>query len=241
MSLLNGVRVVVTRAPHQSAELVERLQVAGAVPLVMPVIDIVEPDDGGVALEVAFANMPRYDWLVVTSVNTVDRFLMFEPHPGLRIAAIGSGTAERLRAEHFEVDLVPPQFVAESLLEVFPEGNGRILLPRAAVARDVLPDGLRKKGWTVDVVHAYKTIQVTPLPDVLDQALSADVVTFTSPSTVRAFLHASGERHPSGVVASIGPVTEAALREADVHVDVVATPHTVEGLVQGLIGHFGRI
>jgi uroporphyrinogen III methyltransferase/synthase len=241
MSLLNGARVVVTRAPHQSAELVERLEAVGAVPLIMPVIDITDPDDGGEALEVAFANMPRYDWLVVTSVNTVDRFLMFEPHPGLRIAAIGPGTAERLRDEHLQVDLVPPEFVAESLLEEFPDGNGRVLLPRAAVARDVLPDGLRAKGWRVDVVDAYKTVAVQPPAEVVEQALTSDVVTFTAPSTVRAFLQASAGRHPSGVVACIGPVTETALREADVKVDVVAPSHTIDGLVEALIDYFRRI
>jgi len=225
------MKVVVTRAAHQSAELVERLQAIGATPVTLPVIDIVSPDDRGEALRSAFEAIASYDWLIVTSANTVDWLPVFEPPERLRIAAIGSGTAARLRAEHYAVSLVPPAFVAESLLEVFPEGSGRVLLPRAAVARDVLPDGLRAKGWQVDVVDAYKTIDLQPDQASLDAALVADVVTFTAPSTVRAFLAASGGRHPSGAVVCIGPVTEAALRESDVHVDAVASDHTIEGLV----------
>lgn len=226
---------MVTRAPHQSAELVERLEVFGAIPIVMPVIDIVDPSDGGVALRAALNKLSEYDWLVVTSVNTVDRLPMFEPPEGLKVAAIGSGTAERLRAEHYPVSLVPPEFVAEALLEVFPEGPGRVLLPRATVARDVLPDGLRAKGWQVDVVDAYRTIDIQPGVGLIEAALAAEVVTFTAPSTVKAFLKASSGRHPAGVVACIGPVTEAALRAADVHVDVVAPEHTIEGLVDALV------
>jgi uroporphyrinogen-III synthase len=228
------VKVVVTRAAHQSAELVERLKAIRLVPVVMPVIDVVEPDDGGDAMQTAFINLSRYDWLVVTSVNTVDRMPLFEPHDRLHIAAIGPGTADRLRAEHYPVSLMPPQYVAESLVEVFPEGPGRVLLPRAAVARDVLPDGLRAKGWQVDVVDAYKTVDITPPPELVEEALAADLVTFTAPSTVRAFLRATSGRHPSKLVACIGPVTEQALRDADVAVDVVAPEHTIDGLVRAI-------
>lgn len=234
MSLLEGVRVVVTRAPHQSAELVERLEAFGAIPVVMPVIDIVAPDDAA-PMNAAFDHLDQYDWLVVTSVNTVDRLPMFDVPETLRIAAIGSGTAERLRAEHYSVSLVPPEFVAESLLEVFPSGTGRVLLPRAAVARDVLPEGLREKGWAVDVVDAYKTVDVKPAAELIEQSLGADVVTFTAPSTVRAFLKATDGRAPDRMVACIGPVTQKALEEADVHVDVVADPHTIEGLVDAIV------
>ena len=238
MSLLEGISVVVTRAPHQSRELVTRLEAFGARPVVMPLIDMVSPGDDGAAVRSAFDRLEEYDWLVVTSANTVDWLPVFEPPDSLRVAAIGSGTAERLRAEHYPVSLVPPEFVAESLLEVFPSGTGRVLFPRAAIARDVLPNGLRAKGWHVDVVEAYKTIELQPDASVLDAALNADVVTFTSPSTVRAFLKASGGRHPAKVVSCIGPVTEQALREADVKVDLVAAEHTVEGLVAALVRHF---
>jgi uroporphyrinogen-III synthase len=238
VSLLEGISVVVTRAPHQSSELVERLQAFGAMPIVMPLIDMIPPDDSGFGMRSAFDRLEEYDWLVVTSANTVDHFPMFEPPETLKIAAIGSGTAERLRAEHYPVSLVPPEFVAESLLAVFPDGPGRVLLPRAAVARDVLPTGLREKGWHVDVVDAYKTVDLAPEPSVIEAALRADVVTFTSPSTVRAFLKASEGRHPERLVACIGPVTAQALHAADVSVDLMASEHTVEGLVAALVRHF---
>jgi uroporphyrinogen-III synthase len=238
VSLLEGIRVVVTRAQHQSAELVERLQAFGAIPLVMPLLEVVTPDDNGDALRSAFTHLDDYDWLVVTSANTVDRLPMFEPSDALQIAVIGSSTAERLRAEHYPVSLMPPEFVAESLLEVFPSGSGRVLLPTAAAARDVLPDGLRQKGWQVDVVDAYKTVALSPDVEVLEAALNADVVTFTSPSTVRAFLRASEGRMPSRLVACIGPVTQLALEEAGMPVDLVASEHTAEGLVDAIVRRF---
>lgn len=234
MSLL-GKTVVVTRAQHQAAELVELLKAEGAVPVELPVIDIVDPDDGGDALQLAFANIASYDWLIVTSVNTVHRLPASFPLDGPRVAAIGSGTAERLEQSGYPVSLLPPSFVAESLLEVFPEGTGKVLLPRAAVARDVLPEGLRAKGWAVDVVDAYKTVDLQPSPDVVDAALKADIVTFTAPSTVRAFMKASGGQAPKGRVACIGPVTEKAAVEAGLRVDVSAEEHTLEGLVHALL------
>lgn len=236
MSSLEGLRVVVTRAAHQVSELVDQLQAFGAIPLVVPVIDIVDPDDGGVALREAFADISGYAWLVVTSVNTVERLPLFDIPPTLQIAAIGSGTAERLRAEHLDVSIVPPEFVAESLLDVFPFGSGQVLLPRAAIARDVLPDGLRLKGWRVEVVDAYKTVALTPDAELLEAALVADVVTFTAPSTVRAFVHACDGRLPQGLVACIGTITEAVVREAGMRADVVAREHTIEGLVSALVG-----
>jgi uroporphyrinogen III methyltransferase/synthase len=238
MSLLEGVSVVVTRAQHQTAELVERLEAVGAVPIVMPVIDVVAPDDHGAALRAAFDQLHEYDWLVITSANTVDCLPMFEPPQNLQIAAIGSGTAQRLQAEHYPVSLVPPEFVAESLLEVFPSGAGRVLLPRAAAAREVLPEGLRAKGWHVDVVDAYKTVDVQPNPEVLQQALDADVVTFTAPSTVRAFLKATGGRSPDRLIACIGPITEQAVVEGGMTVDLVATEHTIKGLVDAIVHRY---
>jgi uroporphyrinogen III methyltransferase/synthase len=231
---LAGKTVVVTRARHQSDELVALLEQRGARPIVLPVIDIVEPDDHGDAMQLAFASIDSYDWLVVTSVNTVDRLPGVSLPPHLKIAAIGSGTAERLEARGFAVSLLPPQFVAESLLTVFPPGEGRVLLPRAAVARDVLPQGLTEKGWHVDVVDAYKTVDVVPPADLLDAALAADIVTFTAPSTVKAFMRASAGRVPSGFIACIGPVTEEAVRASGLMPAAVAAEHTIEGLVSAI-------
>src|SRR5690606_31332021 len=104
------------------------------------------------------------------------------------VAAIGPGTAEALAEGNVVADLVPERFVAEGLLEAFPEGPGRVLLARAAVARDVLPEGLATKGWEVEVVEAYRTVVADLDPAVGEMAAAADTVTFTSSSTVSNFL-----------------------------------------------------
>jgi uroporphyrinogen III methyltransferase/synthase len=228
---LFGVRVLVTRAREQASELSRRLRDLGAMPIELPAIELVDPVDA-VALADAAARVGEYDWVVFTSANTVARFL---PLVGdarrfgtACIAAIGPGTAVALRARSLEADLVPPEAVAESVLAVFPNGPGRVLLPRAAVARDVLPDGLREKGWEVDVVEAYRTVPA-PAPA---EAPQADAITFTSSSTVTNFV-ALGLPVPP-VVACIGPVTAATAEELGLKVDVVASPHTIEGLVEAL-------
>lgn len=229
---LEGTSVVVTRARHQSRELVDLLQAAGATSIEFPVIDIVPPADGGLALDEAFANVQRYDWLVVTSVNTVDRVGARVHDFSGRIAAIGPGTAGALEAIGISVDLIPPQFVAESLVESFPTGSGRILLPRASVARDVLPEGLGERGWTVDVVDAYTTVELSADKESLAKVERADAVTFTASSTVGAFVK-TGAATPS-LVACIGPVTARTAEENGIKVDVVADEHTIEGLVLAL-------
>jgi len=130
--------------------------------------------------------------------------------------------------------------VAEALLDAFPappvEG-GRVLLARAAVARDVLPDGLRAKGWAVDVVEAYRTTPVHPSDDDLEALATADAVTFTSSSTVTNFLDAVGDRDLPPAVASIGPITSATARERGLTVDIEAEVHSIEGLVDALVAH----
>jgi uroporphyrinogen-III synthase len=151
------------------------------------------------------------------------------------VAVIGSATAQRLRDRGVKVALVPPRFVAESLVEVFPAGSGRVLLARAAVARDVLPDGLRAKGWQVDVVEAYRTVQPPVDAALMSAVRSCDAVAFTSPSTVHNFLETFGLAAVPPVVACIGPVTAAACHDAGVDVSVEATRHTMDGLVDALV------
>ncbi len=124
-----------------------------------------------------------------------------------RIAAIGPGTAEELARHGLVADLVPHRFIAEALLESFAGGPGRVLLPRAAVARDVLPEGLRAKGWTVEVVEAYRTAMARPDPAALAAAAGADAITFTSSSTVTNYLAVAGPGSVPPFVACIGPVT----------------------------------
>jgi uroporphyrinogen III methyltransferase/synthase len=233
------VHVAVTRAATQADQLARRLREAGFEPVAVPVIDIVDPADGGAELRAAaerLAQAGRYDWVVLTSVNGAERLLAVAPRPWpAKVAAIGSATAAHLADHGVTVALVPPRFVAESLVDSFPRGPGTLLLTRAAVARDVLPDGLRAKGWIVDVVEAYRTVA----PDIDERQRRAiagcDIVTFTSPSTVHNFVELLGLDAVPLTVACIGPVTAAACREHGIVVHVEAPLHTVAGLVDALV------
>lgn len=232
---LFGRRVVVTRARAQASNLVEKLRALGAETIELPTIEIADPSDGGTALRAAAP--AAYDWVVFTSVNAVERTFA-----GLRdarafgaaqVAAVGPGTAGALAARGVVADLVPASAVAEALVEAFPAGAGRVLLPQAAAARPVLAEGLRAKGWAVDVVEAYRTVPAQPTDEALAAAAKADAIAFTSSSTVTSWLALGATLPP--VVACIGPVTAATAAEHGVPVTVVATEHTVEGLVDALV------
>ncbi len=238
---LFGRRVVVARPREQAPALVPALRVRGAEALEVPVIAIAEPHDGGAALRAAVGELSTYDWVVFTSANAVERLVALVPDArsfgAARIAAIGTGTAAALTGARLVPDLVPERFVAESLLEAFPPPaapGARVLLPRAAVARDVLPDGLRAAGYEVDVVEAYRTERGQPPPAALAAAGAADAIAFTSSSTVTGYLEVAGREAVPPVVACIGPVTAATAREHGLEVSAVADPHTVEGLVDAL-------
>lgn len=240
---LLGLRVAVTRPAAQARELVERLRSAGAEPLEVPAILIVDPADGGRALRVAAADADRYDWVVLTSANGARRLVAeLDEHRslgGAQVAAIGPGTAAALAEGGVSAEVVPDTYVAEELLAALPDppsGGGRVLLARAAVARDVLPEGLRARGWRVDVVEAYRT-EASPLADSERRSLArADVVTFTSSSTVTRHLEqVGGPDAVTAVVACIGPVTGETARAAGLEVAVEAPVHTVEGLVDALV------
>ena len=244
---LFGRRVVVTRAREQAGELVMRLQAQGAATIEVPAIQIRDPADGGAALVEAVDRLGDYDWVVLTSPNGARRLLDAvrdrgrdaRAFAGARLAAIGPGTAEALAGANLVVDLVPPRFVAESLLDAFPAptdpAEGRLLHVRAAVARDVLPDGLRGKGWNVEVVEAYRTEQAPLAEEQAAAVAGADVVSFTSSSTVSNFLAAMGGRPIPPVVAAIGPITAATARQLGLAVDVEAEVHTIDGLVEALV------
>lgn len=248
---LFGRRVVVTRARSQASALVEPLAALGAAVVEAPVIEIGDPADGGAALAAAVAALSDYDWVVVTSPNGAERLLAAvraagrdaRAFGGARLAAIGSGTAEALGAAGLVPDLVPPRFVAESLLEALPDppaGGGRLLLARAAVGRDVLPDGLAARGWSVDVVEAYRTRQVGLDEERAAAVAGADIVTFTSSSSVTGLVSAIGRDAIPPVVATIGPVTSATAREHGLTVEIEAAEHTVDGLVEALVAWAGR-
>ncbi|MCB0964941.1 MAG: uroporphyrinogen-III C-methyltransferase, partial [Acidimicrobiales bacterium] len=239
---LLGRRIVVTRARAQASSLVARLRELGAEVVEAPAIAIDDPDDGGAALRAALDDLAAVDWLVLTSPNGVRRTFEHLPDArvlaGTSVAAIGPGTAAALAERRIVADLVPEAFVAESLLEAFPDappGGGRVLVARAAVARDVLPEGLAAKGWTVDVVAAYRTRAVA-LDDATREAVAgADAVTFTSSSTVANLIDAVGADRVPPTVVAIGPITSATARDAGLAVAAEADPHTIDGLVDAVL------
>ncbi len=237
---LFGLDVVVTRTRQQASALARQLSDAGAGVVELPTIEVTDPVDGGAALAAALADVDRYDWLVVTSPNGARRMLGavgdVRRLAGVQIAVVGTGTAAALRERFVEPDLVPERFVAESLLAAMPPAHrgGRVLLARAEVARDVLPDGLEAAGWAVDVVDVYRTVRATPDPTALDRVAEADVITFTSSSTVTNFLDIAGAERVPPTVACIGPITARTARDAGLTVDIEAEEHSIEGLVAAI-------
>ena len=245
---LFGRTVVVTRTRHQASELSSLLRIAGAEVIELPTIDIAAPVDGGAALRSVVGRLDDYQWVVLTSTNAVARFcdaLRDGRDLGrARLAVVGTGTADALADRHLMADLVPERFVAEALLNTFPDApadGGRVLLARAEVARDVLPDGLAAKGWTVDVVDTYRTVAASPTAAALDGLADADIITFTSSSTVTRFLEVAGAERLPGIVAAIGPITAAAATSAGIHVDIEAEIHSIPGLVDAVIAHVAAL
>ena len=248
---LFGKKVVVTRAARQAAELTDRLFEHGADVVEFPVIEIVDADDGG-AEPAALSRLSEYDWLVLTSVNGVERFFdKLAEHgrdirelAGVRLAAIGPATRAAIEVRGLKVAAQPNEYRAEALLDALGEvGGQRILLARAAEARDVLPRELTSRGATVDVAPLYKTAlpQVRPDVGVLE---GAEVVTFTSASTVRNFIEIAGDRGrealAQAVVAAIGPITADALQAVGVNPQVIPEEYTIPGLVEALVTYIAR-
>ncbi len=242
---LAGRRVVITRAREQAGPLADALVAGGAEPVLVPTIAFEQPADGGAALRAGLAGLASYDWLLLTSVNAVDRVVAELETPALatvdRVSTptvvIGSKTAEAAEAAGFRVALMPDDFVGEGLLAVMPSGAGTVLFPRAAIGRNVLLDGLAELGWSVDLVETYRTVAADIDPTARRLAADADAVTFTSPSTFASYHDNVGPPYP--LVVSIGPVTSAAIEAAGISVDVEATPHTIDGLVAALVEFWG--
>jgi uroporphyrinogen III methyltransferase/synthase len=242
---LLGLTIAVTRAAHQAGPLAGALAERGASVVLAPTIEIVDPEDMA-PLDEAVAGLARYDWAIFTSANGVDRFFARLSDAGalagVRVAAIGTATASALARHGARADLVPEEYVAESLLasleEAAPVAGRRFLIARAAVARDVLPDALRAAGAVVDVVDAYRTVRPARSRELLSILLDRgglDLTTFTSASTVTNFVDLVGARRAAGArAASIGPITSAAAREAGLDVAVEADEYTVAGLVAAI-------
>ncbi|MGA7927751.1 MAG: uroporphyrinogen-III synthase [Candidatus Sulfotelmatobacter sp.] len=249
---LSGVHVLVGRARHQAGALSGELRKLGATVLEIPFIEIRKPRSFQ-ALDSALKSLADYDWLILTSANGVEAMwerliklrLTKANLKHLRVAAIGPATKKAIEQRGGKVDVVPQQYVAESVVRsLWRRVNGkRVLLVRAKVARDVIPRELRRAGAQVHVVEAYETVVPQSSRRRLRIALAnplrrPHVVTFTSSSTVRNFvaLLRSGRANLEGIgLASIGPVTSSTLRELGLRVDIEAKEFTIPGLVEAVM------
>ena len=260
---LFGKRVLVTRPREQGAELIERLEAAGAEAIEAPMIRIVPPDDFG-PLDEACRQAGRFQWIIFASANAVDAFLdrlMQSPLDlralgGVKLCAVGPATAERLARHGLKVDLTPSEYKAEAVLRAMADTADvrglSILLPHADIGRELLAEELRKRGADVTEVVAYRTAAAEPdgegEPDIYKMLLERrlDVVTFTSPSAVRNFVQLVGDEPAADllrttVVASIGPVTAEAAARCHIQSTIVPAQYTVPALVDAIVEHFSRI
>ena len=271
---------------NQNSSLSDMLARAGAQPISVPLIEIAEAADGGAALRAAAERLGDYDWIILTSANGARALLSAikdaRDFGKAKVAAIGPATAEVLTAANIHPDLVPSSYIAEALLKELLKADllgsaastansetatadppqPRALIARAAVARDVLPDGLREAGWEVDVVEAYRTKGVEVSAADRSEIASSHVITFASPSAVEQFAKAglvseatiAGDADgktdtdgpnpivtpPNPIVACIGPVTADAARRLGLDVTVEAAKHTAEGLAEALEDYFAN-
>lgn len=268
---LFGKRVLVTRAREQAGGAAALLRERGADPVVVPTIEIHPPSDPSAMIDAVQSMGERYDWVVLTSANGVDRLWTEMRRQGrdarafgkAKIAAIGPGTASALERCGLTADVIAKEHRGEALAQEVlaamatsagasagasaPTAKPRVLIARAEVARDVVPDTLRAAGCEVDVVSVYKTRSP---PRALLEALSSlleggeiDAVTFTSSSTVEHLCDALEARAipllAKTTVASIGPITTETAKKRGIRVDVTAAEYTIPGLVSALEKHFG--
>jgi len=255
-SPLKGVTVVITRAREQSADLRESLERLGAHVIVSPAIRFEDPEDWA-PLDAALSRAWTYDWAIFTSVNgvaAVDRRMgvlgtSWRIFDGVRVLPIGPSTGHSLLEKGVTLDRMPPIYQAEGILTVLEHeqmARKRILLARAEKAREILPDVLRSRGATVDVIAVYRTLSAEPEPAAVEAlergAGKRTVVTFTSSSTVEHFLAAlpPGARDalPGTTIAAIGPITAGTLRRHGLAPDVQPEEFTVPALVDSLAAYF---
>jgi uroporphyrinogen III methyltransferase / synthase len=251
---LLGKRIVVTRTRKQASVLSNKLRALGAHVIELPTIRIEPPGNLRDFAELV-QDAHVYDWIVFTSANGVEAFfdIFFKLYDdareigGVRIAAIGPATAQRVKDFHLHVDLQPEEFVAEAVVREFKKQgsieNERILVVRAEKARDVLPKELSAAGAIVDEACAYRTVPETRDISGAQRQLAqggADLITFTSSSTVENFL-ALGLPWPKGMrIASIGPITSKTVRDHGLNVDIEARRHDIDGLMQAVREFFAQ-
>ena len=261
---LHSVRILVGRARHQASALSQGLRAMGAQVIEIPFIQIRRPRSYA-PMDAALRNLHRYHWLILTSVNGVEALWSRIEKLGIaksqlssfKIAAIGPATKKAIEARGLTVDVVPKQYVAESVVKSLRRKvkGKNVLLARASIARDVIPRELRRLGARVDVAEAYATVipqaSRARLRALLrDPKLRPHFVTFTSSSTVRNFLELAGPDGPrnrgnlrkkswlDGIsLASIGPVTSSTLREYGLRPAVEARQYTIPGLIAAIVAH----
>jgi uroporphyrinogen III methyltransferase / synthase len=255
---LFGKRIIITRSREQSRKMAHCISELGGEAILFPTIQLSAPKDT-TALDDAIRRVGEFDWVVFTSVNGVERFFrrFFEIRQdirdmaGPRMGAIGPVTAGEIRKHGLKVDLLAKEFVAEGVLEMLSDADvrgKRFLIPRAEKAREILPETLVQRGGEVEVVSVYRTV----LPDSSDidaarellERKAVHAITFTSSSTVTHFIQMIGAGDVAAllegvVVASIGPVTSATLKENGLPIHVEASEYTIDGLVSALARYFG--
>jgi uroporphyrinogen-III synthase len=259
---LVGLRVLVGRARHQASALSSGLCELGARVVEIPFIEIRRPRSHK-RLDAALKKLHEYDWLVLTSVNGVEamwdrlqKLRLSRKHlRHLKVAAIGPATKQAIEKRGMKVDVVPREYIAESVVKSLRQRvrGKRVLLARAKIARDVIPRELRKLGAQVDVVEAYETVIPRSSARRLRAMLSnprrrPDVITFTSSSTAKNFvvlLHGRDARAYMSrlqhiCLASIGPVTSATLRKLGLGADIEAKQYTIPGLIKAIVADTGR-
>jgi uroporphyrinogen III methyltransferase/synthase len=259
---LFGKRVLVTRPREQAGELVDLLETLGAEAIEASLIRIVPPEDFA-ALDHACQTVANFDWIVFSSVNSVDAFMArlreaaldLRALNGVKVCAVGTATSSRLASAGFRVDLVPKEFNAEAVVHALTASANpvglKVLFPRADIGREVVPEELRKRGAEVTEVIAYRTVASDPErdgePDIYRMLLDhrIDVVTFASPSAVRNFVKAFGDEQSADllratVVACIGPVTAEAAAQHNITATVIPKEYTSPALARAIVEYFSQ-
>lgn len=247
---LTNKRILITRPRTQAEEFANALIAEGARPIYFPVIKIIPPDNFA-AFDFALQSLEQYDWLILTSIHGVEAFFnrlevlgLKHIPPGLRVAAVGSKTAEYLSAHGIWIDYVPDEYIPEAMLPGLGKNiyGERFLFPQSNLARTVLTDAIRSAGGLVSEVIAYHAMACEPDGTEMDALYAGvDVVTFTSPSTVQNFvaivqkngldpLHLPG----NPLFACIGPITQKAAEHVGLFNIVTAREYTTAGLIQAL-------
>jgi len=257
---LFGKRILVTRPRDKATDLVERLEAMGAEAIEAPMIRTIPPEDYG-PLDDACARVADFDWIIFSSANAVDAFvdrLLAGPQDlralkGVKLCVVGPATGERFERYGVKVDLTPPEYRAEALLQAMdgfgPMHGAKVLIPHADIGREIVADELRRTGADVTEVIAYRTVAADVdqegVPDIYKMLLErrVDVVTFTSASAVRSFVRLLGDEPAADllhttVVACIGPVTADAAAQCGILTTIRPEHYTIPALVAAIVHYF---